>query len=434
MLLVYTHKITPRLTYIFRHYFVRILQIQVTFTTKVDEFVAHNGPKMTYAKNPLGKEFFIKSHSVLFEQGIHDLHINVEQWDDIPCFFKTNTDSSIPFDIFAAGFYLISRYEEYLPHVKDHRNCFPAKNSIAFKNNFLEKPIVDIWAYKLLHFIQKKFPKYEYKNRNFTTISTINAQRTYAYKHQGVTRTIGSIFADIYKLKFKTIGHRILTIFRFKRDPYDTFLRLIHLKKRYSITTLFFFSVGNYSLYDKNISFRNSQFRSLIKSVADYAHIGLLSSYFTINNEELIKKEKERLESIINIPVKRSRQYFLRFNLPETYHYLIDLDIEEDYSMAYKNHVGFRAGTCTPFYFYDLDFEIQTPLKIFSTVVSDTTLKDEMQFSNSKSLEKILNLRNEVKKVNGTFISLFHNEALSETPEWKGWREIYHKTLQNDPH
>ena len=54
MLLVYTHKITPRLNYIFKHYFVRILQIQVTFTTKVGEFVAHNGPKITYSKTPLG--------------------------------------------------------------------------------------------------------------------------------------------------------------------------------------------------------------------------------------------------------------------------------------------------------------------------------------------------------------------------------------------
>lgn len=430
MLLVYTHKITPRLTYIFRHYFVRILQIPVSFTTEVSDFVAHNGLKITYTKSPLGNEFFIRSHSILFEQGVNEVDFKVEKWDDIPCFFKTDSKSSIPFDIFAAGFYLISRYEEYLPHVKDERKCFCAKDSIAFKNNFLEKPIVDIWAYKLLSFFKEKFENYEYKKRNFKHLSTINVQRAYAYKNQGIARITGSILVDLSKLNLKKIGRRIITILGFRKDPFDTFSRLIYLKKRYAVTTLFFFPTGNYTLYDRNISFRNSHLQSLIKSIADYAQIGLLASYFTINDEDLIKKEKERLESIVNIPIKKSRQYFLRFNLPETYQHLIDLDFEEDYSMSYKNCVGFRAGTCTPFYFYDLDFEIQTPLKVFSPVVSDTTLKNELKLTNRECLNKIINLLNEVKKVNGTFVSLFHNEALSEMPEWEGWRVIYDKMLE----
>ncbi len=41
MLLIYTHKVTPRLNFTFKHFFTRILQIPVQFTTKVEEFVAH---------------------------------------------------------------------------------------------------------------------------------------------------------------------------------------------------------------------------------------------------------------------------------------------------------------------------------------------------------------------------------------------------------
>ena len=67
MLLVYTHKVTPRLNYIFKHFFLRILQIPISFTTKVEEFVMHNGPKISYTKVALGSEFFIKSHELLFE-------------------------------------------------------------------------------------------------------------------------------------------------------------------------------------------------------------------------------------------------------------------------------------------------------------------------------------------------------------------------------
>jgi len=431
MLLVYTHKITPRLNYIFKHIFVRILQIPVSFTTRVDVFVAHNGPKITYAKAPLASEFFIRSHDLLFDQGINDIDIKILKWDDTPCFFPAGEASSIPFDIFAASFYLVSRYEEYLPHVQDYHERFPADESIAFKNNFLEEPVVDIWAYKFLELIKEKFPKYEYKKREFQLISTIDVDTAFAYKNKGIMRTIGGFLKDIVHFRFVNFWHRLLAILNFSKDPFNTFSELLEIKKEYNVNTLFFFLLGDYTTFDKNISASNNKFQSLLKSVGDYAKIGMHPSYFSIRNFDKLKKEKLRLESIINSPVTFSRQHFLRLSLPETYQYLIDLDIEEDHTMGYAKHVGFRASTCTPFYFYDLDFEIQTPLKVVPFALMDVTLKDYMQLSNEESVAKILKLKEAVKNVNGTFVSLFHNETLSENEFWQGWTTIY-KTMVID--
>ena len=139
MILVFTHKITPRVRYIFKHILTRTLLIPVDFTTKVEEFVAYNGPKLSYTKTPLGNEFFIKSNDLLFEQGVNDLDFTIQKWDNVPCFFNTNLKSTIPFDIFASSFYLISRYEEYLPHVKDIFGRYTAEQSLAFKHNFFRK-------------------------------------------------------------------------------------------------------------------------------------------------------------------------------------------------------------------------------------------------------------------------------------------------------
>jgi len=432
MLLVYTHKITPRLNYIFKHYFVRILQIQVTFTTKVGEFVAHNGPKITYSKTPLGSEFFIRSHDLLFDQGINDIDIHISQWEDVPCFFAAGETSSIPFDIFAAGFYLISRYEEYLPHVQDVHERYPAEESIAFKNGFIEKPVIDIWAYKFLELLKEKFPNYAYTNREFNLISTIDVDSAFAFKHKGVVRTIGGFLNDISRLRFVNIWHRLLAVLNFRTDPFDTFKELLKIKDDYNVNTLFFFLIGDYTTFDKNLSSSNNKFKSLIKSVADYAKIGLHPSYFTFKKVDKLKKEKLRLESIINTPITFSRQHYLRLSIPETYQNLIDLDIEEDYTMGYARMVGFRASTCTPFYFYDLDFEIQTPLKLFPFAFMDVTLKDAMKLSPEESLQKILALKESVKNVNGTFISLFHNETLSENDVWRGWTTIYKTTVIGD--
>lgn len=221
----------------------------------------------------------------------------------------------------------------------------------------------------------------------------------------------------------------MLTVLNFKTDPYNTFSTLLKIKNEFKVDTIFFFLIGDYTTFDKNVSSSNINLKSLIKSVADYSKVGLLFSYFTFNDAVMLKKEKLRLENIINRPITCSSQHYLRLSLPETYQNLIDLDLKEDYTMGFEKSVGFRASTCSPFYFYDLDFESQTPLKIFPYAVMDVTLKEHMELSNAESLAKILELKNEVQKVNGTFISVFHNDTLCENEYWNGWTNIYKATV-----
>ncbi len=430
MILIYSHKTTPRVRYIFKHIFTRILLIPVKFTTKVEDFVAYNGPKMTYTKTPFGNEFFVKSNDLLFEQGVNDMEIIIQKWDEIACFFNAGPKSSIPYDIFAASFYLISRYEEYLPHVKDKHGRYTAEQSLAFKYRFLEKPVVDIWAYKLLKAFKEKFPDYECKKRSYEFISTVDIDNAYAYKYKSLVRSIGGFLNDLVHVKLFNIWYRFAVVFNIKKDPFDTFQRILNSNKEKNIKTIFFFLIGDYTSFDTNVSPSKTKYRLLIKEMLDYASVGLHPSYFTMNDATLLKKEKERLERIINMPIQRSRQHYLRFSLPETYQNLIDLEVEEDYSMGYASNVGFRASTCTPFYFYDLDFEIQTPLKIFPFALMDTTLNDYMKLTPRQSLGKIRDLKNQVQAVEGTFITLFHNESLSNYLRWKGWKRLYDSMIK----
>lgn len=430
MLLIYTHKITPRFTFTFNQIFKRIIQIKVTYTTEIEDFIAFEGPKISYTKAPVGDEFFIRCHDLLFEQGINDLDINISNWDEVVCFFKSGSKSDLPFDIFAASFYLMSRYEEYLPHVKDEYDRFPATESLAFKNRFLEDPVVDVWAYKLKAILKNTFKNLEFKDRHFNAISTIDIDSAYAFKHKNIVRVVSGFLTDILNFKFKNFFNRGLVIFGFRKDPFDKFNKILNLQKTFNIPTIFFFLIADYTTYDKNISYNNQKFRSLIKSVADYAQVGLHPSFFTSKNELKLKKEKKRLEEIINTPIQKSRYHYLKIDLPESYQKLIDLEIGEDYTMGYAKYCGFRAGTCTPFYFYDLDFEIQTPLKIFPFAFMDGTLKDHLFLSNRNVELKIYHLIQKVKAVEGTFISLFHNETISETGRWEGWSKIYQNMLK----
>ncbi len=104
MLLIYTSKITPRLKFVFKQICTRILNIPVSFTSVIEEFIAHDSLKISYGPQPLGSEFFVKSNGLLFEQGLSDLELNVQGWGDTKCFFSCGEKSQIPFDIFSASF------------------------------------------------------------------------------------------------------------------------------------------------------------------------------------------------------------------------------------------------------------------------------------------------------------------------------------------
>jgi hypothetical protein len=249
------------------------------------------------------------------------------------------------------------------------------------------------------------------------------------YKYKGFMRHIGGIVKDLAELQFQKIAERFLIVFNFKKDPYDVYEYILKLHEKHEVDLIFFFLLGEYNNFNKNISVNNGKFKRLIKEMADYVGIGVHPSYYTMKDEEKMKNEKKMLESILNSQVFRSRQHFLRIDLPETYQYLIDLGITEDYTMGFAKHYGFRAGTCTPFYFYDLEFEIQTPLKIFPFAVMDGTLKDYLSMTTKKSFETIEKLVEEVKKVDGTFITIFHNESLSGTGRWINWDKRFEEFL-----
>ncbi|MGK0253975.1 MAG: hypothetical protein ACI9OE_001460 [Mariniflexile sp.] len=429
MLLVYTHKITPRLKYVFKHVCTRILGIEVSFTTKIEEFIAHDALKISYTKQQLGNEFFIKSHDILFEQGLNDIDINVQNWGRTKCFFFNGEKSAIPFDVFAASFYLLSRYEEYLPHVKDNYGRFLATESVAFKHGFLHQPVVDVWAYKFKEALQTQFTEYQFAQKKYSVKPIIDVPSAYHFKFKGIMRGFGGSVKDIFQFKFKTLYNRFMVIFGLKHDPYDTFKYIINRQKQSKFKFLFFFLIGDYSTYDKGINPNKKKFVSLIKHVADYCEVGLKTSFFSIDDFSILKKEKLKMEEIINTTLKASRQSFSKLNLPESYRNLIELEILEDYTMGYVNEVGFRAGSCTPFLFYDLDYEIQTPLKIYSYHIMDyVLLKNQSLLDKKKVLNEIIS---EVKQVNGEFVPVFHNYTFSEIERWKGFKELFNIILES---
>jgi len=407
--------------------FGRMLGIEVSFTVKVEDFIKHTGPKITYTKQPLQNEFFIRSNDLLFQQGINDIDISVTDWDGVPCFFKAGERSELPFDIFSASFYLLSRYEEYLPHVKDIHGRFPPKESLAFKNGFLRLPVVDIWALRLLDSLKRRFPNLESKPRKYSFTSLVDVTTSHSYAYRGLVRGAAGFLMDLGTMKIRRVFKRLGVLFG-KKDPYDNFSTLIEIHQKYKTNSIFFFQFADYSTYDKNVSPTNNKFRFLIKSMADYSSVSLAASYSSFENTELLKQEKNKLAAVINRPVNFSRMRYNRVDVPTTYRNLVEAEFTDDYTMGYTHEVGFRASTCTPFYLYDINLEIQQPVRVHSFAIHDYALTG---LNKREDMLKILSdLSNEVRMVNGEFISIFSNELLGEEHK-VNWLELYEAVISS---
>jgi peptidoglycan/xylan/chitin deacetylase (PgdA/CDA1 family) len=430
MLLVYTEKITPRLSYILK-LVLGIAGIDFRISHNRQEFEGYKGPKLSYCDKAFGDEPFIFASRLLFEKGIEDQQINVFEWKDVPVFFGTHPKYEIPFDPFAAAFYLVSRYEEYLPHIKDQHLRFSPHQSLAYQRGFLDKPLVNIWANLLRDVITQHYPEVSYKPQQYKFISTIDVDSAYAYKEKGMTRQCGAFLLNLFEFNFRRIAERFRVLAGMEKDPYDTYDYLLSLKKKYNLKQIYFFLVGNYGEFDKNVSIESSmRFQSLIKSIADYADVAVHPSYASNDNPEQLRKEIRRLSKILKREVVKSRQHYLKVVFPATYRNLIEYDIKEDYSMGYASETGFRASICSPFPFYDLDLDTETRLLLYPFMLMDNTLKDYLRLSPEEGLERALKLIEEVRKVNGTFITLWHNHSVNNKDEWQGWRRVYESIIE----
>jgi len=430
MLLIYTNQLTPRLKYTFSFFFGKLLGIDYRVTDDLDEFNVSHYPRISYTHQPVEGIPFIQARNLLFEKGITEQNIHVFQWENTCAFFATGKFSLLPFDPLAACFFLISRYEEYLPHVKDNYGRFEGRESFAEKNGFLHLPIINIWAEKTAKLLTSLFPNLSYQKVPFSVVPTIDIDNAWAYLEKGIPRTAGAIGKDLLTGDFKNLKQRIKTLFHTTKDSYDTYdlMKSIHAKAK--LKPVFFFLLGDYGPMDRNISPFNTNLRHLIKSLADDYSIGIHPSFASNNDVSILKKEIERLSGILNREVSISRQHFLKLEFPKTYLNLLELGIREDYTLGFADRPGFRAGTSVPFYFFDLDSEQETPLLLHPVTVMDATLKNYLKLNPEEGLNLAIQYLETVRTYGGQFMPLWHNESLSESFDWIGWSTVYEQLIK----
>ncbi len=431
MLLIFSSSLTSRMQYIFNLLLGEILGLDFALTDNLDKYRDHPGPKMVYGKESSGEDLFLEAAGLLSETGIYPHEIETGMLDGLPVIFSVQEPSSIlSFDPFSASFYMVSRYEEYNKHKKDKYGRFQITESIAWRGKFLTMPIVHLWAEKYLQKIQACFPELGSNPPDYRFVPTIDIDHFFAYRGREWQRILGSTIRSLLRRNFKDIRLRFRVLSGAEKDPYDVYDYFIALHHKMKLPALYFVLFANYGGHDNNISLKNKRFHHILRELDSFQGVGIHPSLSSNKHREKLEHEIRGLSCLLEREILVSRQHFLKISFPRTYHNLIRMGIRDDYSMGYASHLGFRAGIAIPFYFFDLSNNKTTSLRVHPVTLMDVTLNDYLRLSPEKSLNAIRQMVTMVKAVNGEFVSLWHNESLSELGRWRGWRMVYEEMLK----
>ena len=424
-MIVYTNKITPRLQYVAD--FIGKEIIGEAFQLTIDSFVFNDytGPKINYSDTKINnEELRIQNSSLLFEDSVREQNITCFEVNGHKAFFKA--DGDYPFDIFAATFYLLSRYEEYLPHKKDIYGRYAHENSLAFKEGFLNLPLVNTWLGNFKKKLKEKFPGLEMQSSSFNFLPTYDIDEAFAFKHKGLVKAVGGIARSIMNREWPMVSERINVLREKSQDPYDAFDWMDNLHERNNLRPVYFFHVAiAKGKYDKNISPTHPGMKDLIKQHAEKYPIGIHPSWASGDQESLLNEEIKILEATSGKKIYSSRQHYIRFELPQTFRRLISAGITDDYSMGYGSINGFRASVASSFYWYDLKKEQPTNLLLHPFCFMEANSFFEQKYLPQRAYEEMMHYYNAVRTVDGTLITIWHNSFLGSYKSFTGWRDVY---------
>lgn len=422
-LTVVTDQKGPRVEYILDYILKELCGIEYIIVYDIHHIPV--GPCIYYCQHPsVEKQIHIVPVGLLSENKVQPQKIEIGNWLGNTTLFA-NERGSIPFDVFSATFYLISRYEEYLDHRKDKFGRYSHLDSIAFNHNFLHLPLVNIWAKELQKIIMTAFPALQFSERIARFIPTYDIDIAWKYKYKGWIRTIGGLLKSIVNGPAE-VSYRIKVILGFEKDPYDVYdwLDAFHLKNNHKPE--FFFLIANrIKGKDKNVHPSKKPYQHLIARLSLANDVGIHPSWQSGNSLNVLQDEIATMEKITGKSVHKSRFHYLRFNLPKDYEKLIALGINEDYSMGYGTINGFRASVSTPFFWYNLKNESATSLRIYPFCWMDATCYYQLKHTAEQAFEELSFFKKIINQCNGDLIILSHNNFFSGEYGLEEWKRSY---------
>ena len=310
-------------------------------------------------------------------------------------------------DVFASCFFMLTRWEEYVNKERDNHNRFPAYASLAYKEEFLERPLVNELVEELKEKILNLDNSLIFKEQEYKLILTHDVDEVKFWKD--TKQLLRILLGDVLKRKdLKLAMERLKNYLLVKKgkvkDPFDTFDWLMDQSESIGVKSRFYFMSGGVTEYDNRYDITTQD--KLIERIKQRGHfIGIHPSYNAYNNFKQFKKEKELLEKVVNEKIIEGREHYLRFEVPTTWQIWEDNEMEIDSTCGYADKEGFRCGTGDEYSVFNILTRKKLKLKERPLLYMDDTSFYYQRITKKKAYKNIVDLQ---RKELNTYTLLWH--------------------------
>jgi peptidoglycan/xylan/chitin deacetylase (PgdA/CDA1 family) len=391
--------------------------------------------------NYLAEKALSKSQvKVIYGSNCPGVHLKQESWDHRqPYLGNINNNLYLGIDVFGSAFFMLSRYEEYVKPERDQHDRFPAAASLAYKEGFLDRPIINEYIEILWCCMKRLWPGLERKKRSFKTVVSHDVDIPFAYGLSGFRQHVIKCSGDILKRKSPALMLKRIAAWQalkngeFRHDPNYTFDTIMDISEQNNIQSAFYFSTAcTNRAYDENYNIDHPYMRQLIRAIAHRGHeIGLHTSYETYRDLAQIKREFQKLLQVCeDEDIKQDkwggRQHFLRWQVPFTWNYWDQARLNYDSTLSYAEHAGFRCGLCCEFPVYDLIQRKQLSLLERPLVIMDASVLREnyMGLKGQEAIACMLKLKQKCRQFKGDFTLLWHNSSFEDPSFWTIYENV----------
>ena len=326
-------------------------------------------------------------------------------------------------DLVASTYFMLSRYEEIIKHdCRDQHGRFLSKDAVVFQHGYGMRPLVDEWGRYIRDLLRKSGVDLPAEKSGFMKIyltHDVDVPFLFYQKEQVVKQWIKNLIHY-----GKRVSHPLYFHNHPEKDPWNTFEKIIEkdlsLQKSYGkelVESIYFLIAAGSKKTKSYCDIQFTGFQSLIAKLVDSgATLGLHVSYEAGTNPELIKSEMGRL--LVNFPnsCTKSRHHYLRWTEPEHIEQMMQGGISEDFSLDYCDSVGFRVGTCRPYYFINPRTQQVSKILEHPMAIMECSL-DRLNYMGlvyEDAFRICKQLINTTQEFNGELVLLFHNPIWSE--------------------
>ncbi len=351
----------------------------------------------------------------------------------IPVFFINNTElpfsikgSNIIFsyDIITPSFALMSRLEEYSnPDNRDKHGRFLFSSSLSERYSIIDIPLVDEYAM----FIRKALTeickdKISIIPRKPNIIQTHDIDILQRFRTN--VQALKSIFGRDLLINH-SISDTKTSLSQYKswknscyKDPYiKQIFDFQDIAKKQNRKVIFFFKAQTTGENDATYNIFDELTKNVICRILEAGgEVALHGSYESAISRNLLLTEKHRLADVAKISITTSRQHYLRSQISKQINSVEiweSAGIENDYTLGFPEHCGFKCGTCHPYPLYNLLEDRSSNIVEHPLIMMDGTIFDYMKLSVDKAKILIERLLQRVFAVEGDFVLLWHNHTTS---------------------